>query len=415
MMTKASRWLLAAAALALALTYVLPLWTIDLEAPQYPEGLGMVIRIDAIEGQEPHHLGNINNLNHYIGMKRIVPESIPELKIMPGVVGLLILLGLGTAVLGRRRLLYAWTALFLLTSVVGLADFYKWEYDYGHDLDDENAIIKIPGMSYQPPLIGSKQILNFRAHSWPGSGGWIAIAVGALASGLTVYEFRRRQEDGGGDRDGLNSKGGDPDGRSSPTLVDRADGSVGSPPRAVAIIATVGALATNAAACSPPGPRALVAGVDACESCLMPVANDGHGAEVVTETGRILTFDSIECLVGWLQREGDGTPVRSAWVTDLEEPGSWIVADEAYYLGGATLPSPMGLGLHAFAREEDRDRARSEVGGSALDWMGVKGAVAEAWPDGRPRRGHGGHSETLGARRGTDHPGSGGSSIAPVS
>ncbi|MGH7695167.1 MAG: hypothetical protein ACRENH_09300, partial [Gemmatimonadaceae bacterium] len=59
--------------------------------------------------------------------------------------------------------------------IAGLADFWKWEYDYGHDLDMENAIIKVPGMNYQPPLIGSKQLLNFTATSLPAAG---AIVLG---------------------------------------------------------------------------------------------------------------------------------------------------------------------------------------------------------------------------------------------
>ncbi|MDX1495139.1 MAG: hypothetical protein R3253_13810, partial [Longimicrobiales bacterium] len=123
-LAKSSRILILVASLALGLTYLLPIWTIQLEAPQYPEGLGMVIRINTIEGQKQHDLNNINNLNHYIGMQRIVPESIPELKIMPVVVGLLMLTGVLVAALGRKRLLYAWTAGFLVISVVGLADFW---------------------------------------------------------------------------------------------------------------------------------------------------------------------------------------------------------------------------------------------------------------------------------------------------
>ena len=62
------------------LTFVFPLWYIDLEAPQYPEGIGLQIWINQIVGQNPHDLANINGLNHYIGMKEIEPESIPELK-----------------------------------------------------------------------------------------------------------------------------------------------------------------------------------------------------------------------------------------------------------------------------------------------------------------------------------------------
>jgi hypothetical protein len=52
----------------------------------------------------------------------------------------------------------------------GLIDFYLWEYDYGHNLDPR-AAIKIPGAAFQPPLIGYKQLLNFRAVSLPHIGG----------------------------------------------------------------------------------------------------------------------------------------------------------------------------------------------------------------------------------------------------
>ena len=45
-------------------------------------------------------------------------------------------------------------------------------------------------MSYQPPVIGSKQLLNFHATSWPDVGGWIAIAALALVLGAAVLEWR---------------------------------------------------------------------------------------------------------------------------------------------------------------------------------------------------------------------------------
>jgi hypothetical protein len=184
-----SRGLLAIASLGLALLFLLPLWHIRLKAPQYPEGLGFYIAISRIEGEHPQDLGSINNLNHYIGMKRITPEDIPELRYMPWLVLGLIGAGLAVAALGRRVPLYLWTGLLGAVALAGLADFYRWTYDYGHDLDPQ-AIIKIPGMSYQPPLLGTKQLLNFSATSWPASGGWILIAAILTAAWLTVAEYR---------------------------------------------------------------------------------------------------------------------------------------------------------------------------------------------------------------------------------
>jgi hypothetical protein len=150
--------------------YFLPLWEIELQAPQYPEGLGMQIWVSTIKGVKPNDLDSINNLNHYIGMRKIEPGSIPELKFMPWILAALVALGLVAAWSGRRGLVRSWLVAFLVLAALGLADFWKWGYDYGHNLDVENAIIKVPGMTYQPPLIGSKQLLNFRATSLPGAG-----------------------------------------------------------------------------------------------------------------------------------------------------------------------------------------------------------------------------------------------------
>ena len=186
MMPRWSRIVLALAAMGLVTTYVAPLWHIALKAPQYPEGLGMYIWSSKITGE----LRSINGLNHYIGMKQIHPEASPELRLMPQIVAGLVLLGLLAAAWGRRAGLYAWTVILVVGSLVGLADFWRWGYDYGHNLDPE-AAIRIPGMSYQPPLIGPKQLLNFQATSWPATAGWFAIGAVMLAMALSVVEWRR--------------------------------------------------------------------------------------------------------------------------------------------------------------------------------------------------------------------------------
>lgn len=183
MMDRLSRVMTAAAALLLLAPFAFPLWRIDLLAPQYPEGIGMLIRIDDVQGINPQDLQNINSLNHYIGMKEIHAASIPELRWMPWIVGALAVSGLVVAAWGRRRALVAWLGTFLLLGLAGLADFWRWAWDYGHDLAPD-AIIRIPGMSYTPPIIGTKQLLNFTATSWPAAGGFaagVAFALGALA------------------------------------------------------------------------------------------------------------------------------------------------------------------------------------------------------------------------------------------
>ena len=189
-MSRSARLLTALASLGLIGLFFLPLWRIQLVAPQYPEGLGMRIGINSVQGATSNDLDNINGLNHYIGMQRISPEAIPELRIMPWILLGLIVTGLVVAVAGRRRLLYAWFLGFFAVGSAGMLDFWRWEYDYGHDLDLEHAIIKVPGMSYQPPLMGVKQLLNITAVSWPELGGWLALVAFALAAVAVISVLR---------------------------------------------------------------------------------------------------------------------------------------------------------------------------------------------------------------------------------
>ena len=259
MLDSRSRIALAFAALLLFVMYFTPLWRIRLEAPQYPEGIGLRIMLSTVKGQKPNDLNNINNLNHYIGMKRIVPDAIPELSIMPWAVGLIIALGFAAAASGRAWMLYVWVGLFMVLAIAGLVDFWLWEYDYGHNLDMEHAIIKIPGMSYQPPLIGSRQLLNFKAHSWPGVGGWAAFA--SMGIGLALVAGRLFH------------------GR-----------------RCKARIHTMGVAAASLAAilfvgCTP-GPEPFVFGEDQCAHCRMTIMDRAFATQVVATTGRTYKLDS---------------------------------------------------------------------------------------------------------------------------
>ena len=190
-MKTTSRILAGTGALFLLALYVVPLWSISLFAPQYPEGLGMEIHLTTVTGARPTDLQTINGLNHYIGMRPIQPESIPELHWFPMLVAALVVLGLAAALLGNRRLVTAWLGGLLAFGVLGLADFWRWAYDYGHNLDAEHAIIKVPGMTYEPPIIGTKHLLNFTATSWPSTGAWIAVL--AFALGITSLYFDRRR------------------------------------------------------------------------------------------------------------------------------------------------------------------------------------------------------------------------------
>ena len=340
-----SRVVLAIAALALGAAYVLPLWTVTLLAPQYPEGLGMHIWINTVTGIKPEDLGNINGLNHYIGMKTIEPDSIAELKLMPYALGLLIALGLAAAAIGRRWALWGFAAIFALGAVAGIIDFWLWEYDYGHNLDLENAAIKIPGMAYQPPLIGSKQLLNFVATSWPAGGGWIAILALVVVLGLVVADCCAPWS-------------------TAASRAKRAGATSATLRTAVGVIAML--VVTG---CAPATPHQLDASV-ACTHCRMAVADPRYAAQVRTGTGKLLGFDSIECMAQWLGAN-PGTAVQGIWVTNALHPERVLEIDQAVLLEGGAIRSPMGGRLVAVEAGPDADRWQRELAATRTAWTEV--------------------------------------------
>jgi copper chaperone NosL len=180
------------ASLILLGSFFFPIWEIELQAPQYPEGIGLQIWVNQIIGVNEHDLHNINKLNHYIGMKEIVPEAIPELTYMPYIIMFLSLFGISASILKKKYLVTIWLGLIIIFMMAGLYDFYLWGYDYGHNLNP-NAPIKVPGMSYQPPLIGSKQLLNMTSVSLPAMGSFF-IAI-SFMMGLFVL-LRSKLEKG---------------------------------------------------------------------------------------------------------------------------------------------------------------------------------------------------------------------------
>ncbi|WP_119081021.1 hypothetical protein [Chitinophaga alhagiae] len=173
----------------IATLWFVPMWRIDLAAPQYPEGIFMQIWINDIKGD----VDIINGLNHYIGMKTIHKEDFREFVYLPAALGIFCVLGLVVLLRNRRRAFYIWTALLLAMAALSMYDFWKWEYDYGHNLDP-SAPIKVPGMAYQPPLIGYKKMLNFEALSQPDAGGWFFIAAVVLLTAVSVYEWKRAKK-----------------------------------------------------------------------------------------------------------------------------------------------------------------------------------------------------------------------------
>lgn len=183
--------------------FVFPLWNIQLGAPQYPDPMGMNIFITGIEGEEEFDIQNIDSVNHYIGMKKIPkPEEMWEFSVFPAVIVGMAILGLIIGILGFMGRISAgwflgWTVLMGILGLLGMMDFNNWLLDYGTDLDPK-AIIKLTDaegnpLNYKPPLLGTQQILNFKAHSYPRAGAYLLFA-GMLLTFTAYFTGRKEQK-----------------------------------------------------------------------------------------------------------------------------------------------------------------------------------------------------------------------------
>lgn len=135
-----------------------------------------------------------------------------------------------------------------------------------------------------------------------------------------------------------------------------------------------------AVGCSSPGPAEIHYGADLCDYCDMTIADQAFGAELVTTKGKVLKFDSIECLAASSVEERiAGVDVHSLWVTDFHQPGSFLTVGEAVIVATDRQKSPMGIGLVAVGSQAAAVDLIAQKGGRIVDWDNTKRLVAQSW------------------------------------
>jgi hypothetical protein len=162
--------LLVISTLLIIVSLFFPWWRMDFYAPQYPEGLDIIVYPDRLEGD----IDNINGLNHYIGMQKFSEENFPELQFLPYLIGGLAFLVLIGAILRRKGYLYFLIVLFVVGGVVGVWDLRRALEHFGTNLDPMAPIEMEP---FVPPMIGENVIANFTTYSYLGAGTYLAIAA----------------------------------------------------------------------------------------------------------------------------------------------------------------------------------------------------------------------------------------------
>lgn len=324
-----TRLAVAVATLMLVSAYFVPLWQILMWAPQYPEGLGMKIWIDNITGD----VKIISALNHYIGMKHIEVSMFPEFGYMVYILGAVIGLGLITAIVNKRFMLIIYSLTIIGSGIAALVDFYIWGYNYGHNLDPTAPII-VPGMSYQPPLIGTKQLLNFTAFSGPDIGGWIFLVAGVMVVSSLIFEIYKAR-------------------------INKA--------RVITTL-TAAMICITLASCSVQ-PEPIHYGKDTCHHCKMTLMDNKFGAEIVSAKGKIFKFDDTNCLISFVNSgELSNQDIAHCVITDFASPGALIDAKTALYIKSPEIKSPMASNVAAFGNTTNLKSFNESWHGEELSW-----------------------------------------------
>ncbi len=329
--TLVSRALLFICGLGLLAVLFTPIWRIDLQAPQYPEGLRMFIYANKLAGD----VNIINGLNHYIGMKTLHDFDFVEFKILSGIIIFFAVLFTIVAIVAKRKWLYVLCFLFVAFGILAMVDFWRWEYDYGHNLNPDAAII-VPGMAYQPPLIGFKQLLNFGAYSMPDIGGWIFVAVGAILLGTVIIEWRK--------------------GRKSFIHANTLP------------LAIFGLLTLSLGGCNT-DPQPLRIGQDNCDNCKMTISDNRFGAEIVTKKSKVYKFDDEHCIVAFLNsKKITRQEIAGIYFTDFTSPHQLINVENAFFLQSPNFKSPMNGNIAAFSNEDSLIHILPQFSGNKISW-----------------------------------------------
>ncbi|MFL5787722.1 MAG: nitrous oxide reductase accessory protein NosL, partial [Flavisolibacter sp.] len=294
----------------------------------------MNIWLNKITGQ----VDIINGLNHYIGMKHIKADMFPEFGYLIYIVGFFILFGLIIAITGKRKLLFSYLIFTILGGIAAMYDFYSWGYDYGHNLDPK-AAIQIPGLTYQPPLIGHKTLLNFDAYSYPDIGGWVIIVVSFLLFLVCGYELIKNHE--------------------------RKRNIMPENKKLILAIATL--ILFFISSCNLK-PQPFAYGKDSCDDCRMTIMDPKFGGEIITRKGRIFKFDDAHCLANFIKKGTvKQTDIRQIVFINYDD-NRFIGAKSLFFVVSPQLKSPMNSNAAAFLNNALAKQKAKITGGTVKNW-----------------------------------------------
>jgi len=129
-------------------------------------------------------------------------------------------------------------------------------------------------------------------------------------------------------------------------------------------------LAILLSACSQE-PAEIHYGSDECAHCKMMITNPQFASQIVTEKGKAIKFDAIECMVMYHRNNSKDLAGAKLWVNNYNNPGEWLVAQNAQFVKSKVVNSPMGESLLAFPTQEIATKHLQDKPGKLMDWEKV--------------------------------------------
>ena len=109
---------------------------------------------------------------------------------------------------------------------------------------------------------------------------------------------------------------------------------------------------------------------DGCDFCKMKIADGKFGAELITTKGRIYKFDDIHCMINY-HKENLTTNIQSFYILDFNQNNVLIPAENAFYVKGGEISSPMRGNIIAVKTEEEAKKIALKYNANPISWSEI--------------------------------------------
>ena len=114
-----------------------------------------------------------------------------------------------------------------------------------------------------------------------------------------------------------------------------------------------------------------------CEHCQMNIVKLQFHSQVITNKGKKLHFDSIECMTSYGIKNPE--KIKSSWVKNFLHFEKWIPLEKSFLVQSANIPSPMRANLSSYESLEEAENQIKKYGGRIIHLQELKEFIAKEW------------------------------------